>query len=127
MPRKRHSQVNVPMVKTEDAEGRLVIESRSIQSTFDNDGTLTFNGNNGILTWNSGDLTHLNFTSDENFMIMFDAESGLITMTFGDKNIFYNLEDLKKQIQEIGYTTEELEKILEEKNEKTLSDSGHAE
>ena len=115
MPRKRHSQVNVPMVKTEDAEGRLVIESRSIQTTFDNEGTLTFNGNNGILTWNSGDLTHLNFTSDENFMIMFDAESGLITMTFGDKNIFYNLEDLKKQIQEIGYTTEELEKILNKK------------
>jgi len=115
MPRKRHSQVNVPMVKTEDAEGRLVIESRSIQTTFDNEGTLTFNGNNGILTWNSGDLTHLNFTSDDNFMIMFDAESGLITMTFGDKNIFYNLEDLKKQIQEIGYTTEELEKILNKK------------
>lgn len=115
MPRKRHSQTNVPMVKTEDAEGRLVIESRSIQTTFDNEGTLTFNGNNGILTWNSGDLTHLNFTSDDNFMIMFDAESGLITMTFGDKNIFYNLEDLKKQIQEIGYTTEELEKILNKK------------
>lgn len=115
MPRKRRSQVNVPMVKTEDAEGRLVIESRSIQTTFDNEGTLTFNGNNGILTWNSGDLTHLNFTSDDNFMIMFDAESGLITMTFGDKNIFYNLEDLKKQIQEIGYTTEELEKILNKK------------
>lgn len=115
MPRKRRSQVNVPIVKTEDAEGRLVIESRSIQTTFDNEGTLTFNGNNGILTWNSGDLTHLNFTSDDNFMIMFDAESGLITMTFGDKNIFYNLEDLKKQIQEIGYTTEELEKILNKK------------
>ena len=115
MPRKRRSQVNVPMVKTEDAEGRLVIESRSIQTTFDNEGTLTFNGNNGILAWNSGDLTHLNFTSDDNFMIMFDAESGLITMTFGDKNIFYNLEDLKKQIQEIGYTTEELEKILNKK------------
>ena len=115
MPRKRYSKVNVPMIKTEDAEGRLVIESRSIQTTFDNDGTLTFNANNGILTWNSGDLTHLNFTSDDNFMIMFDAESGLITMTFGDKNIFYNLEDLKKQIQEIGYTTEELEKILNKK------------
>ena len=127
MSNKKHSKVNVPMIKTEDAEGRLVIDSRGIQSTFDNEGTLTFNGNNGVLTWNSGDLTHLNFTSNDNFMIMFDAESGLLTLTFNGKNIFYNLDDLGKEIEKIGYTAEQLEKILEEKNEKTSSDSGHAE
>ena len=42
MSNKKHSKVNVPMIKTEDAEGRLVIDSRSIQSTFDNEGTLVF-------------------------------------------------------------------------------------
>ena len=111
MPKKHHSPINVPMIKTTDDEGRLVIDSKSIQSTFDPDGTLTFNNNNGILTWNSGDLTHLNFTSDD-FMIMFDGETGLLTMTAGDKHIYYIIDDLKKQIQEKGFTEEELNKML---------------
>jgi len=127
---KKYSRKNVPMTKTTDLEDRLVIDSLGIQSTFDPEGTLTFNGTNGVLTWNSGDITHLNFTSDD-FMIMFDSETGIITMTAGDKNIYYQIDDLKKQIQEKGYTVEEMEKILEEKNgtehDKTLGDSGHAE
>ena len=114
---KKHSNINVPMTKTTDLEDRLVIDSLGIQSTFDNDGTLTFNSNNGVLTWNSGDITHLNFTSDD-FMIMFDGETGIITMTAGDKNIYYQIDDLKKQILEKGFTLEEMEKILEEKNDK---------
>ena len=113
MPKKKHASINVPMIKTTDAEDRLVIDSLGIQSTFDPDGTLTFNGTNGVLTWNSGDVTHLNFTID-NFAIMFDAESRLITMTAGEKNIFYQLDDLIKQILEKGYTIEEMEKILAE-------------
>lgn len=143
MPRKKYSKINVPMNKTTDLEGRLVIDSRGVQSTFDPDGTLTFNGNNGILTWNSGDITHLNFTSDD-FSIMYDAESNLLTLTAGDKNIYYQLDTLKELIQEKGYTIEEMEKILEESessdshevaeilekeeknNEETPSDSGHA-
>lgn len=116
MPRKKYLRINVPMVKTHDAEDRYVVDSLGIQSTFDPQGTLTFNSSNGILTWNSGDLTHLNFTCDD-FMIMFDAETGLLTLTAGDKNIFYNLEDLKKQITEKGYTMEEMDKILKEKEE----------
>lgn len=128
--KKKYSKTNVPMTKTTDLEDRLVIDSLGIQSTFDPEGTLTFNGTNGVLTWNSGDITHLNFTSDD-FMIMFDGETGIITMTAGDKNIYYQIDDLKKQIQEKGYTVEEMEKILEEKNgtehDKTLGDSGHAE
>ena len=111
MSKKHHSSINVPMTKTTDAEGRLVIDSKSIQSTFDPDGTLTFNCNSGVLTWNSGDITHLNFTSDD-FMIMFDAETGLITMSAGDKHIYYIIDDLKKQIQEKGFTEEELNKML---------------
>lgn len=126
---KKYGRTNVPMTKTTDLEDRLVIDSLGIQSTFDPEGTLTFNGTNGVLTWNSGDITHLNFTSDD-FMIMFDGETGIITMTAGDKNIYYHIDDLKKQIQEKGFTVEEMEKILEEedkKNEETSSDSGHAE
>ena len=111
--KKKYSKINVPMIKTTDDEGRLIIDSRSIQSTFDNDGTLTFNSNNGVLTWNSGDITHLNFTSDD-FMIMFDGETGIITMTAGDKNIYYQIDDLKKQILEKGFTQEEMEQILAE-------------
>lgn len=130
MPRKHHSPINVPMNKTTDPEGRLVIDSRGVQTTFDPDGTLSFNVNNGILTWNSGDITHLNFTSDD-FSIMYDAESNLLTLTAGDKNIYYQLDTLKELIQEKGYTIEEMEKILEEKNDtehnETLGDSGHAE
>lgn len=127
---KKHARKNIPMTKTTDLENRLVIDSLGIQSTFDPEGTLTFNGTNGVLTWNSGDITHLNFTSD-NFMIMFDGETGLITITTGDKNIYYQIDDLKKQILEKGFTVEEMEKILEEKNgaehDETLGDSGHAE
>ena len=123
---KKYSRKNVPMTKTTDLEDRLVIDSLGIQSTFDPEGTLTFNGTNGVLTWNSGDITHLNFTSDD-FMIMFDGETGIITMTAGDKNIYYHIDDLKKQIQEKGFTLEEMEKILEEQNEETSSNSGHAE
>lgn len=143
--KKKYSRINVPMIKTTDDEDRLVIDSLGIQSTFDPEGTLTFNGTNGVLTWNSGDITHLNFTSDD-FMIMFDGETGLITITAGDKNIYYQIDDLKKQIQEKGYTLEQMDKILEKsessnshevaeileeeeksKNEETLGDSGHAE
>lgn len=128
--KKKYSRINVPMIKTTDDEDRLVIDSLGIQSTFDPEGTLTFNRTNGVLTWNSGDITHLNFTSDD-FMIMFDGETGIITMTAGDKNIYYQIDDLKKQILEKGFSLEEMEKILEEKNDtehdKTLGDSGHAE
>lgn len=128
--KKKYSKTNVPMTKTTDLEDRLVIDSLGIQSTFDPEGTLTFNGTNGTLTWNSGDITHLNFTSDD-FMIMFDGETGIITMTAGDKNIYYQIDDLKKQILEKGFSLEEMEKILEEKNgaehDKTLGNSGHAE
>lgn len=128
MSKKKYSRINVPMTKTTDAEGRLVIDSKSIQSTFDPDGTLTFNCNSGVLTWNSGDITHLNFTSDD-FMIMFDAETGLLTMSSGDKHIYYIIDDLKKQIQEKGFTEEELNKMLIElennnKNEKGDNENG---
>lgn len=144
MAKKHYPRINVKMIKTYDDEDRYVVDSLGIQSTFDPDGTLTFNGNNGVLTWNSGDITHLNFTSD-NFMIMFDAESRLLTLTARDKNIYYQLDDLMTQIQEKGYTVEEMENLLkeseskdshkvanmlkekEEKNEETPSDSGHAE
>lgn len=112
MPNKHYADVQ--MIKTTDLEGRLVIDSKSVQTTFDKDGTLTFNENNGVLTWNSGDITHCNFTSDD-FMIMFDAESCILTLTTGDKNIYYNLEDLKKMINEKGLTLEEMNKILYEK------------
>lgn len=104
------------MIKTTDMEGRIVIDSRSIETTFDNDGTLTLNKNNGILTWNAGDITHLNFTSD-NFMIMFDAESNIITLTSGEKNIYYDLNNLKQMIQDQGLTIEEMEKILNAKGD----------
>lgn len=113
MPRKKYERINVPMVKTRDPEDRFVVDSLGIQSTFDPQGTLTFNGNNGILTWNSGDITHVNFTSDD-FTIMFDAESGIIIMTAGEKNIYYNIDALKELIQKQGYTIEEMEKILAE-------------
>ena len=118
MPRKKYARINVPMQKTRDMEDRFVVDSLGIQSTFDPQGTLTFNGNNGVLTWNSGDITHLNFTSDD-FMIMFDAESGLLTLTAGEKNIYYNLEDLKKMIQEKGLTIEEMDKILAAEKQNT--------
>ena len=114
--RKKFSRINVPMIKTTDMEGRIVIDSRSIETTFDNDGTLTLNKNNGILTWNAGDITHLNFTSD-NFMIMFDAESNIITLTSGEKNIYYDLNNLKQMIQDQGLTIEEMEKILNAKGD----------
>lgn len=113
MPRKKYERINVPMIKTRDPEDRFVVDSLGIQSTFDPQGTLTFNGNNGILTWNSGDITHVNFTSDD-FTIMFDAESGIIIMTAGEKNIYYNIDALKELIQKQGYTIEEMEKILAE-------------
>lgn len=119
--KKKHARINVPMTKTTDMEDRLVIDSLGIQSTFDPDGTLTFNGNNGIITWNSGDVTHLNFASDD-FMIMYDAETRLITMTAGEKNIYYQLDDLMKQIMEKGYTIEEMDKILAEKEKENKND-----
>ena len=83
MPKKHYADVQ--MIKTTDLEGRLVIDSKSVQTTFDKDGTLTFNEDNGVLTWNSGDITHCNF------------------------------EDLKKMIKEKGLTLEEMNKILYEK------------
>ena len=107
MSKKKHARINVPMYKTTDMDDRLVIDSLGIQSTFDPDGTLT-----------SGDVTHLNFSSDE-FMIMFDAESNLLTLTSKDKNIYYNLDDLKKQIESIGKTTEEMEELLKEQENNT--------
>lgn len=118
MSKKKHARINVPMYKTTDMDDRLVIDSLGIQSTFDPEGTLTFNGHNGVITWNSGDVTHLNFSSDE-FMIMFDAESNLLTLTSKDKNIYYNLDDLKKQIESIGKTTEEMEELLKEQENNT--------
>lgn len=118
MPRKKHSSLNVPMIKTTDAEGRLVIDSKSIESTFDPDGTLTLNKNNGVLTWNCGDLTHLNFTSD-NFMIMFDAESGVITLTAEDKNIYYSIDKLREKVLTEGVTIEQMEAILEQQEKET--------
>lgn len=118
MSKKKHARINVPMQKTTDMDDRLVIDSLGIQSTFDPEGTLTFNGHNGVITWNSGDVTHLNFSSDE-FMIMFDAESNLLTLTSKDKNIYYNLDDLKKQIESIGKTTEEMEELLKEQENNT--------
>ena len=132
MGNKKHARINVPMIKTTDDEDRLVIDSRGVQSTFDMDGTLTSNNNNGVLTWNSGDITHLNFTGDD-FMIMFDAESRILTLTAGDKNIYYTLDTLKELIQEKGMTIEEMEKLVAEEEHKennngeTSSDSGHAE
>lgn len=118
MPRKKHSSLNVPMIKTTDAEGRLVIDSKSIESTFDPDGTLTLNKNNGVLTWNCGDLTHLNFLSDS-FMIMFDAESGVVTLTAEDKNIYYSIDKLREKVLTEGVTIEQMEAILEQQEKET--------
>ena len=114
MPRKKHSNVNVPMIKTEDNEGHLLIMSRGNQTTFEEEGTLTSNTNNGVITWNCGDITHLNFT-DEDFMFMYDVESNIITLTSGEKNIYYNLDQLKKLIEEKGLTIEEMDAILTNK------------
>jgi len=118
MPRKKHSSLNVPMIKTTDAEGRLVIDSKSIETTFDPDGTLTFNKNNGVLAWNCGDITHLNFLSDS-FMIMFDAESGVITLTAEDKNIYYSIDKLREKVLTEGVTIEQMEAILEQQEKET--------
>ena len=123
MSKKKYSRVNVPMVKTIDPEDRMVIDSMSIETTFDPEGTLTFNKNNGVLTWNSGDITHLNFTG-EDFMILFDAESGLLTLTAGDKNIYYELTSLKEQILEKGLTVEEMEKLIAEEENKNNNTKG---
>ena len=115
MPRKHHSMHNVPMTKTLDPEGRTTIDSRGVQTTFDEDGTLTFNMNNGILVWNSGDITHMNFTSND-FMIIFDAESNILTLTSKDKNICYDLDKLKAEIEAKGLTTDEMDAALEQLN-----------
>ena len=119
--KKHHARINVPMIKTTDDEDRFVIDSRGVQTTFDMDGTLTSNNNNGVLTWNSGDITHLNFTGDD-FMIMFDAESRILTLTAGDKNIYYTLDTLKELIQEKGMTIEEMEKLVAEEEHKEFLD-----
>ena len=121
MPRKKHSKVNVPMIKTEDAEGHLLIMSKGNQTSFEEEGTLTSNNNNGVITWNCGDITHLNFI-DEDFMFMYDAESNVITLTSGDKNIYYNLDDLKKLIEEKGLTIEEMDAILNNENDAEKGD-----
>ena len=113
MSKKKHARINIPMIKTYDTEDRFVIDSLGIESTFDPDGTLTYNKNNGVLTWNSGDITHLNFENNE-LMILYNPESRLITISAGEKNIFYQLDDLIKQIQEKGLTIEEMEKLEEE-------------
>ena len=136
MAKHKHARVNVPMVKTYDQDDRYLIDSLGVQSTFDPEGTLTFNGNNGVLTWNSGSVTNINIV-DEDFLLLYDVETGLLTLTTGDKNIWYSIEDLKKLIMERGLTIEEMEAQLAEqeqnneganaKNEETSSDSGHAE
>ena len=113
-------RANVPMIKTTDPEGHYVVESIGNTTSFHEEGTLTFNGNNGILTWNSGDITHLNFTQ-ENFAIMYDAESEVLTLTADDKNIFYDIKALIDIIKEKGITVEEAEadanKEIEEEKE----------
>ena len=119
MGKKHHSSVNVPMIKTTDPEGHLVIDSRSIETTFDDEGTLTFNKNNGVLAWNCGDVTHLNFTSND-FMIIFDAESNILTLTSGEKNIYYDLDKLKEIINEQGLTIQDMDKILAEEEKNTI-------
>lgn len=136
MAKRKHPRINVPLVKTYDDEDRYLIDSLGIQSTFDPEGTLTFNGNNGVLTWNSGDITNINITG-EDFLFLYNAETGLITLTVSDKNIWFDLQELKKMILEKGMTIEEMEAKLAKqgqnneganiKNEETLSDSGHAE
>ena len=105
-------------IRTTDMEGRTVIDYHSVDTTLDPEGVLTFNKNNSILTFNSGDITHLNFTNYD-FMIMFDAESEILTLTSGDKNVYYNISTLKDLIKEQGLTQEETEKILDEKGDES--------
>jgi len=114
MPRKHYAMTNIPMVKTKDPEGHLVIESKAVTSTFLEEGTLTFNNNNGLITWNSGDITHINF-GEPDFMIMYDAETNLLSLTHGERSLYYQISDLINMVDKSGVTEEELEKILAEK------------
>lgn len=111
---KSKQYADVKMFKTTDNEGHLLIESNSIETTFCEVGTLTSNNNNGIVTWNSGDITHLNFTSDD-FQLMYDAESNIITMTYGDLNIWLELTGLIQIIKNTGQTIEEMEEELKKR------------
>ena len=107
---------DIPIEQSVDDEGHMLISSRGIESTFHEEGTLTFNKNNNILTWNAGDITHLNFLSKD-FMIMYDIESNILTLTSDDKNILYELDQLKELIEEHGLTVEEMEKEIKEKEQ----------
>lgn len=118
MPRKHYANSNIPMIKTKDPEGHLVIESKSVTSTFLEEGTMTYNSVNNIITWNSGDITHLNF-GDPDLMVMYDAETALLTFTYGEKNLYFTVNDLVEIIKENGLTEEELTKLLENAEKET--------
>lgn len=120
MPRKHYANSNVPMIKTKDLEGHLVIESKSVTSTFLEEGTMCYNSINNVITWNSGDITHLNF-GDPDLMIMYDAETELLTFTHGEKNLYFSLNDMIELIKKNGLTEEELTELLE-KTEKETND-----
>lgn len=121
MPRKHYANSNIPMVKTKDPEGHLIIESKAVTSTFLEEGTMTFNNVNGVITWNSGDITHLNF-GDPDVMIMYDAETGLLTFTHEEKSLYFSLENIVEMIKENGLTEEELTKMLNNLEKETKNE-----
>ena len=119
MSRKRYADVT--LFKTTDPEGHFVIDSKGVSTTFYEEGTMTFNSSNGVIVWSSGDITHINMP-ERNIMMLYDAETDLITITHGDegeeKNLWIRLTDLIAKVITTGISVDELAEVLEKEKEK---------
>lgn len=128
MSKKKYA--NTTVEKSTDNEGNFLVNTAGCTATFHKEGVMVSNDNNGVITWNSGDITHINVT-DHELCMMYDAETGLITLTDNetDKNIWINIEWLKDIIHKDGMLIDEAEDLLrkEKEEDERKRESGESE
>lgn len=86
-------------------------------------GVLVNNTNNGVLTWNAQDITHLNFIGYK-FNIIYNYEQNTIMLSADDvHNIIISLDKLVELVKLQGKTIEEIEKEYTKWEEENGSES----
>lgn len=89
-------------------------------------GVLVNNTNNGVLSWNAQDITHLNFIGYK-FNMMYDYEQNTIMLSADENhNIIISLEKLVELVKLQGKTVEEIEKEYAKQEEENGSESAES-
>lgn len=119
--------------ENKDPEGNrmLSLENGTMDIHLDDEenAVLVNNNTNGVITWNSPGVTHVNLPLD-NLSMIINTSAGIITFVSNtdkdsddkkeenDKYMIIEIEDLIGIILKNGYTYEEMMKALEKEKEK---------